>query len=289
MPVDDLNDRVVITHGNNTATILKHGATVISWVNNGEEQLWLSQGARLDGSRPVRGGIPLVFPVFGKQKDEHHPTAKLPQHGFARDAEWELLGQTTEDPVGAEFGLAGGRSDWPYKFSLILSVTLANDKLAMAIDVKNEDEQEFDFQWLFHTYLRVPDITDVLVTNLAGQHCDDRVVNAGYTEKAPAVAITGECDRMYVGVEDRTVQVLDKGRVLFSLARKNLPDVVVWNPWDKKAEAMADFAPKQGFHEMICVEPGHAATMVVLPPGGTWSAAQEIAVGGEISLQGGIF
>jgi hypothetical protein len=30
----------------------------------------------------VRGGIPLVFPVFGKATEG--PTAALPQHGFAR-------------------------------------------------------------------------------------------------------------------------------------------------------------------------------------------------------------
>ena len=41
-----------------------HGATVISWKsNNGRENLWLSEKAVLDGSKPIRGGIPVVFPV----------------------------------------------------------------------------------------------------------------------------------------------------------------------------------------------------------------------------------
>lgn len=40
------------------------GATVISWkLGNGKEQLFLSETAHLDGSKPIRGGIPLVFPV----------------------------------------------------------------------------------------------------------------------------------------------------------------------------------------------------------------------------------
>ena len=39
------------------------GATVISWKSNGHENLWLSTAAKLDGSKPVRGGIPVVFPV----------------------------------------------------------------------------------------------------------------------------------------------------------------------------------------------------------------------------------
>ena len=40
-----------------------HGATVISWKSKGQENLWLSDKAILDGSKPVRGGIPIVFPV----------------------------------------------------------------------------------------------------------------------------------------------------------------------------------------------------------------------------------
>ena len=45
--------------------ILLHGATVLSWQvgKHKEEQLFLSDKAVLDGSKPVRGGIPLVFPV----------------------------------------------------------------------------------------------------------------------------------------------------------------------------------------------------------------------------------
>lgn len=44
-------------------TILFYGATVISWKADGRENLFLSDKAALDGSKPVRGGIPLVFPA----------------------------------------------------------------------------------------------------------------------------------------------------------------------------------------------------------------------------------
>lgn len=44
--------------------VLLHGATVISWKNaNGSENLWLSDAAVLDGTKAVRGGIPICFPV----------------------------------------------------------------------------------------------------------------------------------------------------------------------------------------------------------------------------------
>lgn len=47
--------------------VLLYGATVTSWKSNGTENLWLSQAAKLDGSKPVRGGIPVVFPVSNSQ------------------------------------------------------------------------------------------------------------------------------------------------------------------------------------------------------------------------------
>jgi len=44
--------------------VLLYGATVTSWKSaNGKENLFLSSKAHLDGSKAVRGGIPLVFPV----------------------------------------------------------------------------------------------------------------------------------------------------------------------------------------------------------------------------------
>jgi glucose-6-phosphate 1-epimerase len=47
-----------------SVTVLLHGATVTSWKSSdGTENLWLSDKAILDGSKPVRGGIPVVFPV----------------------------------------------------------------------------------------------------------------------------------------------------------------------------------------------------------------------------------
>lgn len=42
------------------------GATVTSWVCNGEEQLFLSTLSKMDGSKAIRGGIPVVFRKFYK-------------------------------------------------------------------------------------------------------------------------------------------------------------------------------------------------------------------------------
>lgn len=57
------------------------GATVTSWkLATGEEQLFLSEKAHLDGSKPIRGGIPVVFPVcFFPPHSGYSPFQLLPR------------------------------------------------------------------------------------------------------------------------------------------------------------------------------------------------------------------
>jgi glucose-6-phosphate 1-epimerase len=61
-----LNDRVEASlPSGESVVIYLFGATVTSWkLADGREQLFLSEKAVLDGSKPIRGGIPLVFPVI---------------------------------------------------------------------------------------------------------------------------------------------------------------------------------------------------------------------------------
>ncbi len=74
--------QVNITHSNNRVSavlptgesieILLYGATIISWKDaQGAEKLWLSEKAKLDGSKAVRGGVPVVFPVGNTHRSPH--------------------------------------------------------------------------------------------------------------------------------------------------------------------------------------------------------------------------
>ena len=51
---------------------------------DGEEMIYLSSKSAMDGSKAVRGGIPICFPNFG-------PWKAGPQHGFARTSyDWKI-------------------------------------------------------------------------------------------------------------------------------------------------------------------------------------------------------
>lgn len=67
------------------AEIYFHGAHVTRFQKHGEPPLlFLSQCSRFESGAPIRGGIPIIFPWFGK------PADKPGQHGFLRNREWEL-------------------------------------------------------------------------------------------------------------------------------------------------------------------------------------------------------
>lgn len=95
--------------------------------------------------------------------------------------------------------------------------------------------------------------------------------------QSAAVTITGETDRVYTPMASGTqVAVVESGKKTFSVARDNLANVVVWNPWVDKAKGMADFEPKDGYKNMLCIEPGAVSGRQTLEPGDAFEGAQTI-------------
>lgn len=86
---------VTLTHGSakdTTCEISLTGATLTSWKVEGQENIFVSSKAIRDGSKPIRGGIPVCFPAFG-------PWAPGPQHGFARGSnKWKIAQGPENDP-----------------------------------------------------------------------------------------------------------------------------------------------------------------------------------------------
>lgn len=280
MPITTDSDSVTITHPRSPQTsvkILHFGATVVSWKVQGDEKLWLSEGSKLDGSKAVRGGIPLVFPRFGPA-GSHAPTDQLPQHGFARRCVWEFLGEV--NPTTVQFGLgpenldADTKSAWPYDFTLIATIELASpSQLNISLTVENTDKTPFDFNVLFHTYYRVPEVEKVSVEGFTELKFYNKVKDSHEESTLQPITIHEEVDRVYRSTPDSAVIKFDQ-KPLFTVENsKSLTDTVVWNPWTATAEKMADFAPKQGFHQMVCVENGNVCGFTSLKPEEKWEGS----------------
>ena len=47
------------------------------------------------------------------------------------------------------------RSDWSHQFGLTYSITLSTDELETSLQVRNTSQEAWEFQLLFHTYLKI--------------------------------------------------------------------------------------------------------------------------------------
>ncbi|KAL1920634.1 uncharacterized protein VTP21DRAFT_1011 [Calcarisporiella thermophila] len=264
-----------------SAEVSLYGATVTSWKIDGRELLMVSKNAILDGSKAIRGGIPIVFPQFGVAQAPS-PMAALPQHGIARISTWEYLGILTdnEKEISVRFGLkdtqiAKHRNLWPNSFRLHYTVTLSSDgSFSQRLNVKNEGSDTFEFNTLLHTYFEVSDISKVKVRGLKNFSFFDKVHAQRGIEKSDSITIAEEVDRVYEKVDNNTIEI-DCGDHLMRIEKNNFKDVVVWNPWVDKSKQMADFGDEEYKH-MICVEVGNVAAYHKLREGESWEGRQTL-------------
>lgn len=126
--------------------------------------------------------------------------------------------------------------------------------------------------------VRIQDITQISVDGLDASSYIDKVDGASTKTQSSSVTITGETDRVYTPAKgpSEPVVVNESGQKVFSVVRDNLSDIVVWNPWAEKAEGMGDFAPKDGYKNMICIEAGSVKGWQTLEVGDAFEGAQTI-------------
>lgn len=163
------------------------------------------------------------------------------------------------------------RKQWPHDFGLVYSVTLGTEGLQAMLSVRNEGKEAFEFQFLLHTYFHVKDISATSVTGLLGVSYVDKVLNATeHQQSNNEIRFEGEVDRVYTSIPQDTTSILEGGKPSLDVTRDNLVDTVVWNPWIQKSAGMADFGPKEGYKNMVCVEVGAVDGFQTLEAGDSW-------------------
>jgi glucose-6-phosphate 1-epimerase len=257
-----------------TAVVLLHGAQVVSWQPaGGGERLFCSERARFGPGASVRGGMPVVFPQFNVR-------GPLPRHGFVRDRSWRL----ERAEVGSSDALAvlqlgdeqGTRAVWPHSFGLELTVCVRDDRLDVELAVTNTGDGPFSFMAALHTYLRVAEVEACRLTGLAGRRFEDFTAGTTHVDEAEAVRIDRETDRIYFDVD--VPLLLEEPQRRLRIGSANFPDVVVWNPWETKAAAMADLAPAD-FRRFLCVEAAVIGRPIELAAGEHWWGRQSLIDG----------
>ncbi len=259
------------------------GAQVLGWQSAGREQLFLSPYATLDGSAPIRGGVPVCFPQFNLRPVGAH---RLPKHGFARNLVWQLADQGSDgEGVFTRFTLKSSeatRAMWPYEFEASMHARADLFALRVTLEVRNTGSESFDFAAALHTYLKVSDAASpgVQVHGLQGAAYWDAVAHpqdAGHrSQDAAPLRFGAETDRVYPKAP-REVRLYDGPQCLTVRASETLPDTVIWNPGRELCAKLPDMA-EDGWRKMLCIEAAAIETPVPLVPGQLWRGWQELVL-----------
>lgn len=141
--------------------ILQTGAELRSVINKQtqKEYIWQADASVWNRSSPV------LFPFVGRLKNDTYTYQQkkyhLPQHGFARNFDFELLEHTEERAV---FELKSNEEtllNYPFSFTLQLAYELKENEVQLAYKVENNGNEDLFFSLGAHpAFLLEGDIED---------------------------------------------------------------------------------------------------------------------------------
>jgi glucose-6-phosphate 1-epimerase len=247
-----------------TAQVYLHGAHLAAWrpAHAAADVLWMSGHSLFRPDTPIRGGVPICFPWFGPHPSD--PTA--PAHGFGRLTTWTLC-EASESADGTVVLTLQLESDntspiWPDYFSADLRLSIG-PTLQLALEVHNTGHHAFTFEEALHTYFAVSHIEQVTVSGLENSVYLDKVQGGAQQRQGDGpITFSGETDRVFLDTRSTCV-IHDPGLARrITVAKDGSASTVVWNPWVRKAQAMADFGDDE-WPGMLCVETANVGKAAV--------------------------
>lgn len=303
-------EKVVLREpGGATAEIHLYGGHITSWKNKeGAELLFMSSKAVFKSPKTIRGGIQVCFPHFSGSG----VAEKL--HGFACNRKWQVDPNPPPPPPSASTSASTSLNDVkPYidlvlkpaeevlKIGLHQRIMLGlRGELTSVIQVINYDNKPFTSTFALLNFLRVSNIEEVRVEGLATLDFLDNLQekrNLTFEQEA-SITFDSEVDLMYLRTPT-TIAIVNHDineKRTFVLKKEGLPDVVVWNPWDKRTKSISAYifevlfgdeklkSAKEAFYgdgeykRMLCVGAAAMERAFILQPGQQWMARQEISV-----------
>jgi len=270
--------RITLVDGSSAEICLQGAHCTQFRTGDGHAVLFLSKQAIFEERKPIRGGIPVIFPQFGP--------GVLPQHGFARNELWSVA-NTNADPSGSFASVTlelkdneKTRSVWDCAFTLQLTTSISFSSgekahLSQTMKFVNNGTKDTQFTAALHTYFTVSDITRTHINGLQNKSYLDKIKKADAVETNEFVEFNGAMDRVYKKVPDH-VEITD-GVNRVSIDKQNFPDMVLWNCWKEGAKGMADMGDDE-WQQYVCCEVASVDAPVTVPPGGVWEASHKIGL-----------
>jgi len=244
------------------------GACITSYVKGGKETLAMRADNKMDGSKPISGGIPHCFPQFGP--------GVMQQHGFARNCVWDVAEITDgPDEPSVVFTLkdtAYTRSMWDFAFEVRYTIELGSDSLDTTFSVLNKGDVPFQFTAALHSYWAVSTVPNITVSGpFKGASYLDKSVDPPVTRTGEAndLTISKATDSVYQDVWGDLKITDRRDASVLGIKASGWTDTVVWNPLKES----------MGSSKFVCVECAKAAQPVTVPPGAEWVAAMLVTPG----------
>ena len=274
--------RLRITSKAASATIYLQGAHLTAWQPVGAQPvIFLSRASDFTPGKPLRGGVPVVFPWFASDSKpdriDGHPG---PSHGFARLQEWTVDAvKQSSATVAVRLTLgstAMSQSMGFDRFLLTMDISIGAE-LRLQLTVHNTADTPLRFEEAFHAYFQVVDVHEASVSGLEPTPYIDKTDHMTIKPAAGTpITFTGPVDRVYKdtaapciirdGAQSRNIHVI----------KNNSMSTVVWNP----GKTLPDLG-EWDWHEMLCVETANVDTNArTLKTGESWQMGLTVQVEG---------
>ena len=278
--------RIATTAGE--ATIYLQGAHLTQWTpRGGNPVIYLSPKSGFTPGKPIRGGIPVLFPWFGDRwngKDfEAAHNIKSPLHGFGRVTVWNVdrVHLSPDGEVHTTLSLHPddlSRSLGYEHFHATLEFRIGHE-LHMALTVTNTGTEPMPFEEGLHTYFAVADVPAARIDGLRGStYLDKRDDFIRKVQRETQFAFTRDVDQVHVHTSEPITLHDPAGHRTIHVEKTGSQTTVIWNPWTVLTPGLPDLA-EDSWQHFICAEVVNAADdRITLQPGTTHGMAMTVRI-----------
>lgn len=261
------------------ATICLYGAHIVSYSPaRNMEILWMSPYSSFEQGKAIRGGIPVCFPWFGL----HQINDSLPQHGFARIMNWEVIKTETLESGENLICLQLNSSDktkefWPHDFCAEMIFTVGT-KLSLTLKVSNTSDEAIEYTSALHSYFSLSGIENITIEGLENTRYQNQLDGGDYIQETPLLSINKAETRHYYNTETTCVinDTIFNRRI--SVEKSGSTNTTVWNPWAETCADMDDM-PNNAYETFVCLETVNKIDDVIkLAPGDSHETTAVISV-----------
>lgn len=130
----------------------ERGGIIFSYSVGGQELLYLNEETFYHQDQNVRGGIPILFPISGQLNGGTYEwegtNYTMGNHGFARNAIWEVIDSHTDNRAALTIRLTSNvqtKKAYPFDFEVVFTYSLEKGKLTIHQEYKNKGNGQCRF------------------------------------------------------------------------------------------------------------------------------------------------